>query len=106
MPRRRDGSHREAGCTQTFPRERTSRENELQRAKAAAQALGLDLEILNATSSSEIERALDAAPPGRFDALAVGADAFFINRRDRIVALAAARRLPAIFLARADEVIE
>jgi putative tryptophan/tyrosine transport system substrate-binding protein len=74
--------------------------SELQQAKAAAEALGFNLEILNATSSSEIERAFESMTASRFAALAVVADAFFINRRDRIVTLAAARRLPAIYPAR------
>jgi putative ABC transport system substrate-binding protein len=72
----------------------------LQRTQEAAVALGLKLEILNATSSSQIERAFEALPAGRVDALAVGADAFLINRRARIIELTAARRLPAIFPSR------
>ena len=74
--------------------------SELQRAHDAAQALGLELEVLNAASSAEIERAFESAPTGRFEGLAVAADAFFISQRNRIVALATARRLPAIFPAR------
>jgi putative ABC transport system substrate-binding protein len=72
----------------------------LSQARATAAALGLALDVLNAGSSAEIERAFEAMPTGRFDALTVGADAFLINRRARIVALAAERRLPAIFPAR------
>jgi putative ABC transport system substrate-binding protein len=72
----------------------------LQRTQEAAVTLGLKLEVLNASSSSQIERAFEALPAGRVDALAVGADAFLINRRTRIIELTAARRLPAIFPAR------
>lgn len=72
----------------------------LPRTRETAATLGLTLELLTATSSSEIERAFQSLPPGRVDALAVGADAFLINRRDRILALVAELRLPAIFPAR------
>ena len=73
---------------------------ELRLTREAATALKLKLEILKASSSSDIERAFEALPMGRIDALAVAADAFLINRRDRIIALTAERRLPAIFPAR------
>ena len=73
---------------------------ELQNAQEAADMLGLNLEVLNAATTSEINRAFEALPEGRVDALAVAADAFLINRREKIVELAAARRLPAIFPAR------
>ncbi|CAN5700772.1 ABC transporter substrate-binding protein [soil metagenome] len=72
----------------------------LPRTQETAAALRFELTLLNAGSSSEIERAFQSLPPGRVDALAVGADAFLINRRDRILALTAERRLPAIFPAR------
>jgi putative tryptophan/tyrosine transport system substrate-binding protein len=73
---------------------------ELRLTREAATALKLKLEILMASSSSDIERAFEALPMGRVDALAVAADAFLINRRERIIALTAERRLPAIFPAR------
>ncbi len=73
---------------------------ELQGMLEAGVTLGLELEVLNASSSSEIERAFESLPTGRFDALAVVADAFLINRRERILVLTAARRLPAIFPSR------
>lgn len=72
----------------------------LQRSRDAAVALGLKLDVLNAAGSSEIERAFQSLSEGRVDALAVGADAFLINQRTRILALTAERRLPAIFPAR------
>jgi len=72
----------------------------LQRSRDAAVTLGLKLDVLNATSSSEIERTFQSLPAGRVDALAIGADAFLINRRERILELVAERRLPAIYPAR------
>jgi putative ABC transport system substrate-binding protein len=60
----------------------------------------LSLDIQNASSSSEIERAFQAWPEGKADALAVIADAFLINQRRRIMALVGNRRLPAIYPSR------
>lgn len=72
----------------------------LPRTRETAAALGLKLELLIASSSSEIERAFQSLPTGKVDALAVGADAFLINIRARILALTLERSLPAIFPAR------
>lgn len=72
----------------------------LPRTRETAVALGLKLEMLTASSTSEIERAFQSLAPGKVDALAVGADAFMINSRARILALTNERRLPAIFPAR------
>ena len=72
----------------------------LPRTRETADALGLHLELLTASTSSEIERAFRSLSAGKVDALAVGADAFLINLRARILALTAERRLPAIFPAR------
>jgi putative tryptophan/tyrosine transport system substrate-binding protein len=73
---------------------------ELQGATDAAAKLGLALDIQNAASSSEIERAFLAWPAGKVDAVAVIADAFLINQRRRIMALVGNRRLPAIYPSR------
>ena len=66
----------------------------------AAKALGMELVIMNAETSSGIDRAFEAVPAGKLDALAVVADALLINYRERILRLAAARKLPAIYPAR------
>jgi putative tryptophan/tyrosine transport system substrate-binding protein len=65
-----------------------------------AKALDMDLTLLNAETTSGIDRAFESLPPDKIDALAVAADAFLINYRERILKLAAARRLPAIFPSR------
>jgi putative ABC transport system substrate-binding protein len=74
--------------------------NEQARMEAAAAKLGLQMETLDVRSTSDIDRAFDKLPPGSVDALAVVGDAFLISRRDKIVGLAAQRRLPAIYPAR------
>ena len=73
---------------------------ELQGALEAAAKVGLSVDVQNAASSSEIERAFQAWPAGKVDALAVTADAFLINQRRRIMALVGNRRLPAIYPSR------
>ncbi len=73
---------------------------EQQAMEAASDPLGLKLETFNASSTSDIDRAFEKMPSGKYDALAVVADAFLISRRDKIVGLAAQRRLPAIYPSR------
>src|SRR5215475_7102001 len=73
---------------------------ELQGANDAAAKLGIRLDIQNASSSAEIDRAFAAWSGGKVDALAVIADAFLINQRRRIMAQAGNHRLPAIYPAR------
>lgn len=73
---------------------------ELARMSEAAKTLGMELVVMNAETSSGVDRAFEAVPAGRLDALAVVADAFLINYRDRILKLTEARKLPAIFPAR------
>ena len=59
----------------------------LPRTRETATALGLEIELLTAAGTSAIERAFQSLPAGSVDALAVGADAFLINSRARILAL-------------------
>jgi putative ABC transport system substrate-binding protein len=69
-------------------------------AQAAASALGLKLEVLNAASEDEIDRAFVAIASRKPDALAVSIDGFLISQRERILALMAERKLPAIYPSR------
>lgn len=73
---------------------------EVERMAEAAKALDMELFTINAETSSGIDRAFESLPAGKIDALAVVADAFLINYRERILTLAAARHLPAIFPSR------
>jgi putative ABC transport system substrate-binding protein len=74
--------------------------HELKGAQDVAAKLGLTLDVQNASSSAEIERAFQAWPAGKLDALAVIADAFLINQRRRIMALVGNRQLPAVYPSR------
>ena len=62
-----------------------------------AQARGLTLHILNASTEDEIDRAFAALPRLHAQALLAGSDAFFNDRRRQIVALAARYAMPAIY---------
>jgi putative tryptophan/tyrosine transport system substrate-binding protein len=65
--------------------------------KEAAVALGLQLQILNASSIGEIEAAFATLALERPDALFVGGDAFFVGRAVQLAALAAHNRIPAAY---------
>ena len=79
--------------TNTF--EITLRDNE-----PAARAMGLQVKLLRASTSWEIDAAFAGLASERPDALFVGNDAFFNSRRVQLVQLAAHNRLPAIYSGR------
>jgi putative tryptophan/tyrosine transport system substrate-binding protein len=66
----------------------------------AAQALGLQLQVLPVSHVREIEPAIEAAARERADILLVVGDPLFHTPPDRIPALAARARLPAIYISR------
>jgi len=63
----------------------------------AARAKGVQIEVLKASTESEIDAAFATLVQGRPDALLVSADPFFNSRRDQIVALASRHAVPAIY---------
>ena len=78
--------------------------------EAAARAMGLQIQVLNASTSREIDAAFATLVRERPDALFVGSDAFFTSRRVQLVHLASRHAIPAIYCAaricrsrRADE---
>jgi putative ABC transport system substrate-binding protein len=64
---------------------------------AAAETMGMKLQILEARQPEEIERAFAAAAQGRAEAIHVGGDPMFSVHRARIVELAATHRFPAMY---------
>jgi putative ABC transport system substrate-binding protein len=68
--------------------------------RAAASAVGQQIEVLSASSEGEIETAFTTLVQRRAGALHVGVGAFLFSQRERIVALAARHRFPAIYAAR------
>jgi len=65
---------------------------------AAAEKLGLTIQVLEARTPEDIDRAFEAAKQGRASAIHVHGDPMLGLHRTRIVALAAAYRLPAIYV--------
>jgi ABC-type uncharacterized transport system substrate-binding protein len=64
---------------------------------AAATALGQELRFFYASNESDLDTAFGALVEQRADALLVGNDVFFTNRREQIVALAARHAVPTIY---------
>src|SRR5262249_38232157 len=65
--------------------------------EAAAHAIGLQVQVLNASTSREINAAFENVGRDRPDALFVGPDTFLTARRIQVVQLAAFHRLPAVY---------
>jgi putative ABC transport system substrate-binding protein len=63
----------------------------------AARVIGLQIQILHASTSREIDAAFAAVARERLDALFVAPDTFFASRRVQIVTLAVRDRIPAIY---------
>jgi len=63
----------------------------------AAGKLGLKLEVLRASSDRELEAAFASVAQHRIPALMVAADAFFNSRREKLAAMAAQDKLPAMY---------
>src|SRR5258706_4653653 len=88
----------------TNPQNPTS-ESQTRDVEAAARALGVELMILNASSERDIDAAFASSVQQRANAVIVGADAFFVNRRDELVGLAARHAMPAIYFLREFAVV-
>ena len=70
------------------------------RAQTAVSALGCTLEVLPAGGDDGIDKAFDTLARKHIGALFVGPNAFFYNRRDRIIALAARHVVPTLYVRR------
>src|SRR5262244_3093497 len=68
----------------------------------AARSLGLQIQIINASTKDEIEAAFDTLVRERIDALFVAPDPFFISQRDQFATLTARYRIPAAYSTRDD----
>jgi putative ABC transport system substrate-binding protein len=69
---------------------------QLREAKAAAQALGLQLQVVEARGPSELDGAFAAMTSARAEAVLVLVDAMFGSQREKIANLAIKSRLPAV----------
>ena len=72
-------------------------ESQVKDVQEGARTLGVQVHILHASSEREIDAAFAASTQLRAGALLVGADPFFNSQRDRLVALAASHKLPALY---------
>jgi len=77
----------------TFP----GAESELAWVEAGGRTIGLQIQGATATSPSGIDAALAAFSQARVDAFIVGADGYFITRRDQLAVLAARYAIPGIY---------
>ena len=69
--------------------------------KAAAATIGVEIDVVRATDSHEIEEAFVALIRDKVHALVVGTDPFFYNRRVQLATLATRHALPTIYNVRA-----
>ena len=65
--------------------------------QAAAKMIGLQANVLDASTSRELDTAFASLARERADALFVGPDPLFLVHRDKLVALAARHAVPAIY---------
>jgi putative ABC transport system substrate-binding protein len=72
-------------------------ETTLSEAEAAARAMGLQIQVLNASTSREIDSAFAAFLRERPDGLFVSGDGLFTSRRVQMVQLATLHKVPTIF---------
>jgi putative ABC transport system substrate-binding protein len=79
------------------PANATAAESTLRDLEPAARALGLQIQILNASTSREIDAAFVTFLRERPDALFVANDAYFTSRRVQLANLAARHLIPATF---------
>jgi putative ABC transport system substrate-binding protein len=70
---------------------------QLRELEQAAHAIGQPIVIAKASSDDELDAAFDVFVRERIGGLLVAADPYFDTRRDRIIALSAQHRLPAIY---------
>jgi putative ABC transport system substrate-binding protein len=72
-------------------------DNQLRDLQNAAPAIGLQIDVLRASTDRELDEAFATITQQRIAALAVTADPFFDTRRDKLVALAASHAVPTIY---------
>jgi putative ABC transport system substrate-binding protein len=68
--------------------------------RKAARSIGLEIQVFQAGTESEIDTAFETMAKGRVAALVLGADPFYDTRRDKLVGLAAHYAIPAMYYLR------
>src|ERR1700736_514622 len=82
------------------PANASSAESVLREVQQAAPTIGLQIQILNASTIGEIDAAFATLARERSDALFVAGDAFFFDRRVQFATLTARDRIPATYAVR------
>jgi len=77
-----------------------SAEQETKEVLAAGRALGKHIHIFTASTENQIDATFGSLVERRVDALIVSTDAFFISRREQLIALTAQHAVPVIYFAR------
>jgi putative ABC transport system substrate-binding protein len=75
-------------------------ETTLRDVEPAARVMGLQIQVVRASTSRQIDAAFATFVRERPDALFVGTDAFFTSRRVQLVHLATLHKVPAIYAGR------
>ena len=70
---------------------------EVRDVQAGARSLGLETDVLNASTESDIDKAFANIAQRRPNALIVGTDPFFLAQRDQLARLAAHHAVPAMY---------
>jgi putative tryptophan/tyrosine transport system substrate-binding protein len=79
------------------PANPTNTESILRSVEPAARSMGLQIQVLNASTFREIDAAFATLASERPDALFVNVDPFFLDRRVQLALLAVLHRVPAIY---------
>ncbi|HWX37132.1 MAG TPA: ABC transporter substrate-binding protein [Steroidobacteraceae bacterium] len=82
------------------PAEATLTESTLRDVEAAARVIGLQIQVLHASTSREIDTAFATITRERPDALFVGTDPFFVSRRVQLAQMTTLHKVPAIYALR------
>ena len=82
------------------PAQATNTESTLQEVQAGAQAMGLQIRVINVGTTSEIDAAFAGFEHERPDALFVGSGTLFFGRRVQLTQWAAHHRMPASYAGR------
>ena len=82
------------------PANATSTETTWRDVQPAARAMGLQIQVLNASTNREIDAAFATFVRERPDAVFVGIDPFFISRRVQLAQLATLHKVPAAYALR------
>ena len=102
------GRFAEAGAVPTQSAQALARESDLimtclptsaevRDVQAGARSLGLETDVLNASTESDIDKAFANIAQRRPNALIVGTDPFFLAQRDQLARLAAHHAVPAMY---------